>query len=237
MHIRRILRFYLVFTLVIAAGSALSYNQKIHNTFGQYYTSVVHALDDFTNKDGYKYLEENDFRNINNANLFNLERSKKYSNKNLNSNLINFKIDQNVEKSFAEPGQKEAEIMKLIFKTGKGKLIFNHMKFKIYGVNSHYLNKVYLYNEDELISEAKNNNGYFEIKNIGFKLDSASSAELIVKVDLSKKLQAHDRLRLDIENPTDIGIQVAGKAYDINEYYPIQGKYLTIVLKRGNLKN
>lgn len=237
MHIRKILRFYLVFTLVIAAGSALSYNQKIHHTLGQYYTSVVHALDDFTNKDGYKYLEENDFRKINNANLFNLERSKKYSNKNLNSNLINFKIDQNVEKSFAEPGQKEAEIMKIILKTGKGKLNFNHIKFKIYGVNNYYLTKVYLYNEDELISEAKNNNGYFELKNIGFNLDSASSAELIVKVDLSKKLQAHDRLRLDIEKPGDIGIQVAGKTYDINEYYPIKGKYLTVVLKRGNLKN
>ena len=229
MSIRGILRFYLVFTLVITAGAALRYNQKMNHTVGQYYASVVHALDDYVNEGDFKYEEES---NLNAANLLAASRDKNFSNTNTNSDLINFKIEQNVEKSFAEPGDKKAEIMKLIFKTSEGKLNLDHLKFKVYGVEASYIKKVYLYDGDELIAETKNSGDYFELKSIGFELDSENTAELTVKVDLSKKLQPNDRLRLDIERLEDIGMRVSRKGYEINEYYPIKGKYLSIISKK-----
>ena len=42
---------------------------------------------------------------------------------------------------------------------------------------------------------------------------------------------ANNRLRLDIEKPQDLGLRVSNKGYEVNEYYPIKGKYLTIISK------
>ena len=59
MSIKRILRFYLVFTLIITAAAALSYNKKINSEFTRYYASVVHSLDEIANNGDFKYLDQN----------------------------------------------------------------------------------------------------------------------------------------------------------------------------------
>ena len=111
MSTRRILRFYLVFTLMITAAAGLSYNNKINSDFTRYYASVVHSLDEIANNGDFKYLDQN---SLNYASILSIEPDKKYSNNNNNSNLVNFKIEQDIEKSYGEAGDENVEIMKLI---------------------------------------------------------------------------------------------------------------------------
>ena len=142
MSIRRILRFYLVFTLIIAAAAGLSYNKKINSEFTRYYASVVHVLDEIANNGDFKYLDQH---SLNYASILSIAPDKKYSNKNNNSNLVNFKIEQDIDKSYGEAGDENVEIMKLILNTGDEKLNLYHLKFKIYGVDPRLINEISIY--------------------------------------------------------------------------------------------
>jgi hypothetical protein len=226
MSIRKILRFYLVFTLIITAAAGLSYNKNINGEFTRYYASVVHSLDQITNNGDFKYLDQNSF---NYASILNIDPVRKYSNKNNNHNLVNFKIEQDIEKSYAEKGDKGIEIMKFILNTATEKLNFNYLKFKITGIEAKSLDNIYIFDGKEQISKGIIHDEYIEFKYINFKLDTNSTAELYIKVDLNDSLKAGDRMRLDIEAPEDISILVGAKRYLINEYYPIKGKYMTVI--------
>ncbi len=110
----------------------------------------------------------------------------------------------------------------------KDELTIFKRKFKIHAEEKSYIEKVYVYNEDVLISEALNKDGYFELNFLNYELDAENSSILTIRVDLSNQLTANDRIRLDIESAEDIDLKVAKKKYIINNYYPVKGEYLSV---------
>ncbi len=141
-------------------------------------------------------------------------------------------IENNPENAYATNGMKNAEIMKFVLKAGVEDVTFESLRVKIEGVHPLAVESAILTHDLERISKGKRSNEYFNFKGFDFELAAGESAEISLMLTLSEGLNSGDRIRVDIDSPEDIQIEIGGEPYTLNEYYPINGKYLSIVNHR-----
>lgn len=101
-------------------------------------------------------------------------------------------LTNKLEDSYAKVGAISATIMEMKV-SGFGANL-TKVVLKIVGVDESKIPKMYLYEDENLITEAENRDGIFELKNIKEKTYK-------MKVELSPALQAGDRFRMDTEYP------------------------------------
>lgn len=211
----KILRGYLVFILLITAASALTYT----NAGKLYFASVLHSskesLADAKSLSPLFSIKSSFVKNADN-----------FVDKKENEADVIFFITQNAENSFTAPGLKNAEIMKINFKTGKTATEIKNLKFKISGAVDDVENGYINVNGNNV--KGRKNDGYLTFAGVGIQLPADSNMFFPVFVDLSGEAKTGNRVRLDIETPEDILISAGGNFHQISGFYPIEGKYLTI---------
>ncbi|MBD3360838.1 hypothetical protein GF366_03485 [Candidatus Peregrinibacteria bacterium] len=216
MNIAKVIKVYFYFIMVLMATASLTFNEEVK----YFIVSAFHF-------DEQEYISDASPSGYS-ANIFAGGSSKIFIAENDNPNLINFSIMNDPEKSFAEPGSKGIYVMDFVFKTKNESMVLRKLTLKVVGVDSENILKAALVKGNKPISEARHKDGYLIFDNINFKIDNDSRNKLALKVSLSPNLQTGQRIRMDIEKPSDIEILVGGRPYTINKYYPIEGEYLSI---------
>ena len=227
MNIKKILKFYLIFTLSITSVSLLGYN----DTMRQYFSGFLGEM-----SDSYKYSVTKPYASIYMSDTpvkapvsktkFSYEKSK----------TINFSMSSDAEKRFAQPGQKGADAMQFLLKTQNEILELKDVNLKITGVEAEKIEKAYLFDGEKEIANTSPANGYLKFSNLDYVVPQNSKATLKVKLDLSPELKTNNRIRLDIEKSSDISIEVGGKNYAAGSTFPMKGKYLSIAKQKAGKK-
>lgn len=226
MNLSKLFRNYLIFILVITGMSTLTYSETF-NSFSSQFLSVLHISKNIPTDVSSKKLNTAAFEPIAVNNPASTFKSQKE-----NSGILNFEITSDPENSFAEPGDREVEIMRLVFKSKNEAVSVNGMKLKIEGVSGDALKKVYLAENDNFVTFGQTFDEYIVFRYVNYEVKAGDKLELSIVADLSEDLKTNDRIRLDIESADDISITVGGKPYQLSGYYPIRGKYLTIAKPR-----
>lgn len=222
MNVKKILKFYLVFTLLITGAASLSYSDVVKN----YVPSFLYSGED-------KYLKNSSFASTLHAIDFESSGESYVAEKAIKPSF-SFEITNDVKKSFAKPGEQNVTFMEYKFKTTTEAIELNVLKLKILGMAPEKIKTVRLLDEDqEVLKEVRVNGEYLEFANISYKLDKNSEGKISFSLDLVEDLKTGERMRFDLEKPEDIGVQAAGKQAKINSYYPLKGKYLSIVNPRA----
>lgn len=141
-------------------------------------------------------------------------------------------IESNPENAYATAGMENAEIMKFVLKAGAEDVTFESLRVKIEGVHTLAVESAILTHNLKRISKGKRSNEYFDFRGFNFQVASGQSSEISLMLTLSEGLNSGDRIRVDIESPDDVQLEVGGEPYVLNDYYPIRGKYLSIVNHR-----
>ena len=230
MSIRKILNFYLGLTLTLTLVSALSYSDSV-----KYYASVFSSgmfgiLGDIENSGGFKNVSPLN-TSVTYSDLSTQSKSNFYSQNN-NSAVLNFDIVNNPEKSFAKEGANGVNIMSFRFKPQDQDFYLKNLTLKITGASPNSIKSAQLTSDETVLSTGDEVDEYLHFKNIDYRLNAGDEGILNVILDLNENLKVGNRLRLDIETPDDIEIEVGENPYKINGYYPINGKYLSIVQAR-----
>lgn len=223
MPIIKILRVYLIFILTITGVSILGYNPSVKS----YLASVIHT--GYEDQNLKNSPDVGPTKNQASANILN-EKVRKI--RQYRDGVISLDVESDIEKSFAEPGSENVEIMKLILNSREKIVQFDSLKLKLIGADAEKINKLYITKEDGDIVTGKRNGNYFEF-NLNSKIEKNSQSLLVVSADLSEDLQTNNRLRLSIESPEDIEFIVDGKKHNLLDEYPIRGPYLSIAKNRS----
>lgn len=226
MNIIKILRVYLIFILIITGVSGLGYVPGVKHYLAGQFASIVHSDSGNKNFNKVPVVEAKDPQGTLDSISEKLERSRGSS-----GDLINFEIRNNAEKTFARPGEKEAEVMQLILKTEDKSATFDNLKLKISGTDPQNIEKIQIDADSEILASGKRDGEYFRF-NLNHKIKENSQAVFKIKVDLSDKLETNDRLRLDIEKEEDLEIFIDGETYSVSGKYPLKGPFLTIAHPR-----
>ena len=198
--------------IILGVASTLSYSPQVRN----YTASVIHSVDQLGNATvEASFTTDNSLLNQNTK----------------NPHLINFNIHE-VDNRFVAPGAEKAEIMILKFKTEDSELLLQKLRLQIAAVDGDKIKRAYLFDGEEELSSTKVAGNYLNFGKLNYRLGEAQEGNLKIKLDLSEELKTGDRIRLDVEAPEDIDILVGGQDYKIDRYYPIEGKYLSVVKPR-----
>lgn len=219
MNINKILKFYLVLTLSIGSMALLGYSPNSKHPLKEFTESSFYNQKLFTS-----VLPIENSRNV-------------LSSVNTGDYTVNFTLSSDPEKRFANPGEKNIEIMKISFKSPDGDIVLKSLNFKISALDQSKVRNVYLFEGETKIASASIGDGYAKFSNISYETVANKEAVLSVRMDLSKKTQVGDRVRLDIEKSEDVEIIVDDKTYDLRKYYPIQGHYLSVAKIRPTAKS
>lgn len=218
MNIKKILKFYLVLTLILTVFASLSYNDEFRYYLSTYATSVL----------DYKYNEPKPYVSLYSPAVSFKPSGKSYVYYKDNPGNIVFNITNSPDKSMVKAGAKNAEIMSLNFKTGSTPVELENLSLKIVGTDADNIDAAYLTVGNEIISEAYIPGGYLRFNNISYDIAANTSSSIKIKLDLSGNLAIGNRIRLDIESPQDVAVRVDNSLHGINGYYPMKGKYLSI---------
>jgi len=213
MNIRKIVRVYFGFIMMLMIVSVLTVNED----FEKYLISVFHvdateALKmsddaiwnmDFTDQDAQKYVVENS----------------DYS--------VVLKIQGVGEQRFVSPGSDDKEVMVISFGSLEEMLLVKEIKFKIEGVNSKLIKNVKIFKGDQ-VTLGEIDGDYVTFRKVDLKVDPGFTKELKVVASLSSMTHPGQRIRFDIEKPEDLILFHANKRYTLSAYYPIKGEYLTV---------
>lgn len=217
MSIKKILKFYLVITLMLTVFAAVSYSDEFKR-YMSYSTSVF----------GYKYNETKPYSAAyNTKEISKNSDSKKIYYKENPYNLV-FSISNDASKSMVSPGTQGAEIMTINFKTFGEAMVLRNLTFKIAGADGNGIKAAYLVSDGITISTANISNKYLDFLNIAHKIEKNNSSSVKIILDLAGNFKIGNRFRLDIETPEDIDIEMEDGLYSVNGYYPMKGEYLTI---------
>ncbi len=204
--------------------------------------SVMHVVENYTGPIEFDYRSKKGsstgvpvntsmFASV--VNLENIENTKRtVISKKKNVESIEFEIEAGPYNSFATPGSKDERYMTLVLGTKESAAKFSSLKLKISGVDTEVVEAGRLIYEGEVLAEGVVGDGYISFKHLGVEIPEESEASVIVSVDLSSEVTTGNRLRLDIENPDDLAIRVAGEDFEMSGNYPIKGVYLSIVRPR-----
>ncbi|MFC1616180.1 hypothetical protein ACFL21_03495 [Patescibacteria group bacterium] len=145
------------------------------------------------------------------------------------SYVINLYFENDIGLAYAIPGEKGKEVMRMIIKTDEHNLKLDYIKFRIHGMESGYLDSLHFVENEEVIKAANFEKGYAIFDDLNIELEPNTRRIISISADLSEQVSSGKRLRLDVENEEDIEIYVDDILYSVRDYYPIYGKYLSIV--------
>lgn len=215
MNTKKILKLYLVATLSLSSMAALSLNDTFRSYLPDYYTSVL----DSGTSETKSYVETNIETPIAKSDDL-IYRD--------NPADIMFAISGSAGKSLVTAGTKNAEVMTISFKIGQTDVQLNGIAFKITGATGKDIKNAYLTDGKAIVATAVILDNRIKFPNMGYMMESGSSKNLQLKVDLGDTLNASQVISFEIENSDDINMTVGGGSYSLNGHYPIQGKYLSI---------
>lgn len=220
MSIKKILKFYLVVTLMLTVFAAVSYNEEFKR-YMSYSTNVF----------GYKYNEPKLYAAAYNPKSF-LNKTD-FSNIYYKENPYNlvFNISNDASKSMVANGAQGVEIMILNFKPLNESQVLKNLTFKIVGAGGNDIKAAYLISDEKNLSSATISNKYVTFSNVNYEIGGNNLASIKVVLDLTENFKIGNRFRFDIENPEDIGVGVDDKLFSVNGSYPMKGKYLAISRK------
>ena len=231
MNVKKILKFYLVLSLVMTGTFSLGNSEVFKNYFPEYYQKISAFSNDVFGDD-YKYLKKNSFASTLNTNILDSKVDKQLSKKEQQN--FSFEIVNDIKKSFGIPGENGLKIMEYKFKTNDEGLDVKNLKLKIVGAQGDQFEKLYL-NDENGKTFATGNIGteFVEFKNLNFAVEPDSSQSLLLVADLSDSFRTGERFRFDLINAEDIEIILAKQPSQINSYYPIRGPYISIAKARA----
>lgn len=199
--------------MLVSSISVLSYSEGFEN----YVLSVLHSGNSSMSESFVSSLSTFDFE------------GKIYSSENSSSSLLNFTIVNKVEESFVQPGAKDVEIMGLMIKSGDEPVVVKQLRLQIVGIDPEYIENAYIMDGKKKIRVGVKDSEYFSFSRIDKLIKADHTKILRLYVDLSDELHSGQRFRMDIEEPKDIVIYSGKDLFNIDEFYPIQGKYLSVV--------
>jgi hypothetical protein len=205
MNTKKILKFYLFATISLSSVAALTLNDTFRSYIPAYYTSVLEtkALPTVVDSDSKFYRK--------------------------NPAEIMFIIGGDSGKSLVRAGTKNADFMNLSFKIGHTNVQLNGIAFKIIGATGKNIKNAYLVDDEAIVATASITNDKIKFPNMGYLMNANSDSNLQLKLDLGEELKVGQIVSLEVENPYDINMTVAGGNYSLNGHYPIRGKYLSII--------
>ncbi len=236
MTAKKVIKFYFGFMMLIVTATALSYNDSVK----EYYASTLHGMNDFV-EDLQHHNEtrrENMIPDVKEDFLAQQDEvtnsaSTKFRMVNENSNLINFDVVKNQDSYFSTPGGKGINVMSFDLRTYSSDLELDYLKLKVYGTGSENIGKVSLVEkigeEKIIVAFGKRSGEYFVFEDIGFEMDKNQKKYLSLQVDFGSGVHSGERIRFDLEKEDDIGMKVDGSKYSVNQFYPIEGEYISIV--------
>ncbi|MEK7673492.1 MAG: hypothetical protein AAB373_06435 [Patescibacteria group bacterium] len=234
MNIKKILKFYLVLTLILSGASFVNSNDYLHNHVSGYMATVFNAFGELDASNS----EEEEVENIENKVIktaYSAVPEFTFVNETLTSsiaNLFDFKIENNPANAYASPGAKQVTLMDFNFKTKNSDLTIGKIKFKTFGLKEGELENAYIYAKDKLISTASIDQEYLEFTDLNYLLAANKEARLTFKIDLSESIKIGTRLRLDLENPEDLKLKINEERFTIQNNFPVKGKYMSISRSR-----
>ena len=217
MNIAKVIKVYFIFVMVISSIALLSYNDN----FGNYILSVLHVGESSANASLYTSVIAYDYE------------GGVFSSTNESSSLLNFSIINDPEKAFSAPGSENVEMMGFLFKTGDDVSLLKDLRLKVVGVDPKYIEKAVLFDGKKIVKVGAKDEEYFSFKQINQKIDPNAYKILYLHVSLSSELHTGQRFRMDIESPDDIIILTGSQQFIVDDYYPIEGKYLSIAVPRS----
>ncbi len=226
MNVKKILKFYLIFSLTITGVASLSYT----DTFKGYFSNSMYS------SGADKYLQTNSLASTLHSINF-AKTNRDYVSERSSKSTFGFEIINDPTKAFVKPGGKDVEIMQYKFKTTTETLEIKSVKLKIAGMYPEKIESVSVL--DEKHNKVGNGNivdGYLYFKNLSYKLEKNSEGILQFVVNISESSTTGERLRFDLEKPEDLEIYLDGKGVKLNSYYPIKGKYLSVAKPRAEKK-
>lgn len=223
MSIRKVIKFYFVFVMSIVSMAALSYNTDLREY-------VVSVLDFDLSTEGLAKTATNLSKEL--VTFEDSEIEDFFYSETNNLERINFSIENNPENAYAAPGNMDVEIMQYQIETYEKELFIKDLKLKVVGVAPENILGVRLLVKGEEISQGQAVEEYFEFKNVNFRLGENDNVNISLVIDISGEVMTGQRIRFDIEKPEDLAIIVGKDSYTITDYYPIRGKYLSIVRPR-----
>lgn len=228
MDLAKVIKGYFIFLMCIVTFAALSYNSTVkHYMLAASTFAHIDIIGQGRNTDESLYASVYGLQDIK-AKIFNNENL--YENK--SPNLFGFSISNDPEKSLMEPGTKNVLIMNLNLTAYENSATLKSLKLKVHGIDEYDVENVAIEVDGEVLAFGKRDEQYFNFGNLDYEIAPNSKERFEVKVDLSENLTTGERLRLDIEKPEDIVVKVNGKKLNVNDYYPIKGKYLSIAKPR-----
>ena len=148
--------------------------------------------------------------------------------KNDNPHLVNIELANDPAAAFAKPGTEDVKLMDIEVQSFEEDFELDELKLKLVAVGGVVVENVYLaHGEDKLLGVSDGE--YVQFGNVNFVVEAGEESALAVVVDLKEEAAVGDRLRMDIESSEDVVMLVGGEEYVINSYYPLKGKYLTVV--------
>ena len=232
MNVRRILRGYLVFALLITTVGVAGQNQSVKSYTTNNFASVIHLFDGLTDTENYKLSDFKPYASIYNIENVNVREDKVGVPRTKNYGLLSFDIKNDPANAFGLPGSKGNDLMSFLIQTESEAAYFDGVILKVEGVEAKMVEAAYLVDAEGVIAEGKASGEYFSFNNLRYEIEAESLVNIRVKVDLSPDLHTSDRLRMDIEKPEDLKLEVDGEAFEISAQYPVEGKYISIATPR-----
>ena len=154
-----------------------------------------------------------------------------FYNKNENLGDLNIDIVNDPSEAYVKAGREGKEMMKFRVKAGEEDVMLKFMKLKVEGVDAEMVTRAIMVVDDEKVSEGRMMEDYF-LFDMRHEVEAGSVSEISLVVNLSENLTSGSRVRMDVEAPEDLEIISGGERFFINEFYPIEGKALSIIQNR-----
>ncbi len=218
---KKIVTGYFVFTMIV--GGMVVFGQT---DLGKHYYADVFQTMNWDLDAGLKAMEKEVP-----TDLFAPETEKEFIDGKKNYGLVNVDFDNKPAEAFVFAGEKGKEMMELQLKAHDKAIELKSLKLKLAGLDAKNLLGARLVAEGETLVEAEIKGEYVDFGQFQFMLEPYMAAAISIEVDLGPGARSGKRFRLDLESAEDIDLRVGARRYLLRGFYPMEGKYLTVVKK------
>lgn len=226
MPIQTIIKSYFYFLLVVLSFAALSYNPSVNMFYASAFDSVEGMGIDIMGLSEIKVSvvavdEGYEANKTNSVNRF-------FGGAKLEG-VFNFEVNRDGLETYARAGDTNVGVMNLWMKSGGKEMKLRYLRLRLFGAVGWQVKNVALVYGEEVLAYAENVDEFYEFKGVNFSVDENSEDNLKVVADIDLSLSVNDRIRFDIENPSDIVLEYDRDAMDLKQSFPIKGAMISVV--------
>lgn len=142
-----------------------------------------------------------------------------------------FDLDFKFEKidSHARPGDVSKEVMKIALNSSDAPVDLQNLRLKLLGISGGNINAAYLQVGENVLGKAVRSGQYFNFQNLDYELKAGEEGQISLLLDLGNELMPHDIVKFEIEQASDLKLEVGKIPYQIAGEYPIKGNPIFIV--------